>query len=294
MEQSYTTMWTQDTCRALRRYGQEDTRLELLFGGPHTSEPSFRRAGVTPGDYIYPVRVLRCTVYVLARMRVQRILSVAEWIAEYPDRFAHCEPGDPLSLFTDEFVTSEWLSGSLEATLENWCRVYPELRDHFPNPADPAAIDRYVRAAFARGLQQRPDSRVPFPTFEHFAAYAAQVQASPHLRALRSPLNDWTEERIKGLRTSEIFASFFGHHPELGYLAPTCTSEVVIGAEGTPIRLDVAVPSDLLERLRFRSRRAERGLKHIEGGRLMKSISLQGIYRLSLSSADELAALLSR
>src|SRR5260370_8294840 len=98
MEQSYTTMWTQDTCRALRRYGQEDTRLELLFGGPHTSEPGFRRAGVTPGDYIYPVPVLRCTVYVLARMRVQRILSVAECIAQYPDPFPHPQPPDPLPL----------------------------------------------------------------------------------------------------------------------------------------------------------------------------------------------------
>src|SRR5260370_17895224 len=96
-------------------------------------------------------------------MRDQRILSVAEWIAEYPDRFAHCEPGDPLSLFTDEFVTSEWLSGSLEATLENWCRVYPELRAPFPNPPDPAAIDRHVRAAFALGVQTRPHRRVPSP-----------------------------------------------------------------------------------------------------------------------------------
>jgi hypothetical protein len=265
--------------------------LEVLFGGPHTSEPSFQRAGVTPGDYIYPVRVLTGTLYVLARMRVQRILSVAEWIAAYPHRFADCEPDDPLAtLFTDEFITSGWLTGSLDATLENWRRVYPELRDRLPSPADREAVDRYVRDAFERSLQRHPNRRIPFPTFDRFAAYAAEVRAN--YAHLRSPVNDWTEERIKGLRTSEIFAHFFGHHPELRYLAPSCTSEVVIGEEGTTIRLDVAVPSDLLERLRFRSRRAERGLKHIEGGRLMQAISLQGIYRLSPSSADELAALL--
>lgn len=173
--------------------------------------------------------------------------------------------------------------------MQNWCCVYPELRDHLPNSADPAAIDRYVRAAFERWLQRRPDRRIPFPTFDRFAAYAEEVRAASHLR---SPLNDWTEERINGLRASEIFADFFRQHPELEYLAPTCTSEVVIGEEGMPIRLDVAVPPDLLVRLRFRSRRAERGLKYIEDGRLTKVLSLHGIYRLSPSSAAELAALL--
>lgn len=113
MDQAYTTLWTQRHCRTLRHYGQEGARLDLLFGGPHTSEPSFQRAGVVPGDYIYPVRVLKGTLYVLARMRVQRILSVAEWIAAYPDLFADCTPSDPLTRFTDEFVTSEWLSGRL-------------------------------------------------------------------------------------------------------------------------------------------------------------------------------------
>ena len=285
MEQSYTTLWTQETCRTLRKHGQEGTRLELLFGGPHTSEPSFRRAGVTPGDFVYPVRVLKGTVYVLARMHVQRILSVQEWIGAYPHLFADCEPGDLLTLFTDEFVTSQWVMGTLETTLENWCRVYPELRDRLPSPTDHAAVDRYVREAYERGRQ-----RDHLPPFDQFAARAPEVRTA--LTPLRSPVNDWTEERIKGLRASEIFASFFKRHPELGYLAPTCTSEVIIGEEGTPIRLDVAVPSDLLARLRFRSRRAERGLKSIEDGQLKHALSLQGIYRLSPSSADDLAALL--
>jgi hypothetical protein len=291
VDQSYTTLWTQQACRALRQYGQEGTRLALLFGGPHTSEPSFRRAGVSAGDFVYPVRVLKGTVYVLARLRVQRILSVAEWIAADPDRFADCEPRDPLAgLFTDEFITSEWVMGTLQTTLENWCRVYPELRERLPSPTDPAAVERYVRAAYEQRRQRLADHGIPSPTFDQSAAHTNEVRAT--WAPLRSPRNDWTEERIKGLRTSEIFAGFFQHHPELGYLAPTCTTEVVIGEEGTPIRLDVAVPPDLLERLRFRSRRGERGLKHIQNGRLTQAITLQGIYRLSPSSADELAALL--
>jgi hypothetical protein len=291
VEQSYTTLWTQRTCRALRHSGQEGTRLALLFGGPHTSEPSFRRAGVRPGDVVYPVRVLKGTVYVLARLRVQRILSVAEWIAADPDRFVGCVPRDPLGgLFTDAFITSEWAMGTLPTTLENWCRVYPELRERLPSPTDPVAVERYARAAYERQFQPYAARGIASPTFEQVAARAPEMRAT--WAPLRSPVNDWTEERIKGLRTAEIFAGFFQHHPELRYLAPTCTSEVVIGAEGTPIRLDVAVPSDLLERLRFRSRRGERGLKHIRDGRLRQAITLQGIYRLSPSSADELAALL--
>jgi hypothetical protein len=231
------------------------------------------------------------SLYVLARMRVQRILSVPEWIAAYPDLFADCQPGNPLApLFTDEFITSEWVSGTLDATLENWCRVYPELRDRLPSPTDPAAVDRYVREAHERRRQPYAARGISFPTFEQFAARAPEVRAT--WGPLRSPVNDWTEERIKGLRTAQIFASFFRHHPELWYLAPTCTTEVVVGEEGTPIRLDVAVPSALLERLRFRSRRTERGLKQIADGRLTNALSLQGIYRLSTTSAAELAALL--
>jgi hypothetical protein len=57
-----------------------------------------------------------------------------------------------------------------------------------------------------------------------------------------------TEERIRGWQAAAIFAACFKQHPELRYLAPSCTSEVVIGEEGTTIRLDVAVPSDLLDR----------------------------------------------
>jgi hypothetical protein len=70
--------------------------------------------------------------------------------------------------------------------------------------------------------------------------------------------------------------------------------EVVIGQDGTPLRLDLVVPPNLLERLTFRSRRRERTLKHVQNGRLTHAISLQGIYRLSEPSASQLAALLTR
>jgi hypothetical protein len=95
-----------------------------------------------------------------------------------------------------------------------------------------------------------------------------------------------------GKRAAVQFEQYLELHPEKRYLAPTCTEEVVIGEAGTPQRLDVAVPSKLLERLRFRSQRRERGLKYIENGCLRNVLSLQGIYRLSEESAREIEALL--
>jgi hypothetical protein len=80
-------------------------------------------------------------------------------------------------------------------------------------------------------------------------------------------------------------------HPEQSYLVWSCTDEVAVGQVGTPIRFDVTLSPAELEGLRFRSRRGERGLKYIEGGRLTKVLGLDGgVYRLS----PESAALLER
>jgi hypothetical protein len=46
MPDSYTTLWTNSRCQHLKRYSQEGACLEVLFGGPHTSEPSFISYGV--------------------------------------------------------------------------------------------------------------------------------------------------------------------------------------------------------------------------------------------------------
>jgi hypothetical protein len=181
-------LWSHDRIQQIKKHHQESARLEVLFGGPHSSEPSFSRYGVKEGDYIYPIRVSKGVLYVIGRMRVKRIISLEEYIEQNPQIAAEGEK-----------------------------------------------------------------NRWPMMTFGNYLA----------------------------------------SHPERQYLAPTCTSEVVIGEDGTPIRLDVMVPPDLLERLRFRSRKRERGIKHIENGRLKHVISLQGgIYRLSEQSAQEIETLL--
>ncbi|MFG3345232.1 hypothetical protein ACGF1Z_09210 [Streptomyces sp. NPDC048018] len=75
MADAYTTLWTNDLCRELRKGGFEGERLTVLFGGPHQSLPSFVRAGVRPGDRVYPMRVFRRQLWLLGSMEVGRLLD---------------------------------------------------------------------------------------------------------------------------------------------------------------------------------------------------------------------------
>ena len=61
--------------------------MEALFGGPHTLQPSFRRAGVQPGDHLYVIAISDGELYVLLRLTVARIMSAETCIAENPHLF---------------------------------------------------------------------------------------------------------------------------------------------------------------------------------------------------------------
>jgi len=188
MPDSYTELWSSHRIDLLRKAHQEGARLEVLFGGPHSSLPSHRRYGVTAGDYIYPIRVDKGVMYILGRMRVREILTLEEYIDRNP-QIVEGVAKDP---------------------------EYPDL-----------TLSRYME-----------------------------------------------------------------RHPEKTYLTPTCTDEAVLGEEGTPIKLGIAVPGDLLERLEYRSQRGVRKLK-VKDGKLQKWMSVWGIYRLTQSSAEEIDALLT-
>jgi hypothetical protein len=163
---SYTVLWTNDLCRELIRDGFTGQRPTVLFGGPHQSRPSFRRAGVVPGDRVFAVRAWQAALYTVCAMEVRQIVDYDHAGAELADE------------------------------------DYPKLS---------------------------------------------------HWRPLKSG----------------------------------CISEVVLGPPGTPIRFDAPLTRDCLEQLTFTSRRgAERKLKHVEEGRLLRALSVQGIYRLAPSSAD--------
>ncbi|HEU0028438.1 MAG TPA: hypothetical protein VFQ25_15095 [Ktedonobacterales bacterium] len=202
----YTVFWTQARCDALWRLGGVGKPLHTLFGGPHTSEPSFRRATVRPGDDLYPIAVRAGTLYVLGRVRVKRILTLEEYVAGRSDLFA------------------------------------PFLRE------PPAWV-----------VERGGSSLTP--------QYVQALEAFDRLREAQ---------------------------PEYRYLAPTCTEEAVECEDGAPTRLDLTVPPDMLARLRYRSRRAERDLsKYIRDGRLTSVLGVQGIYRLSEASQRELEALVA-
>jgi hypothetical protein len=73
---SYTVFWTMD--RWLRALSVGHKPLPVLFGGPHLSEPSFRRAGVKVGDLIYPVAVSNRRVHLVAQMRVREMVLLGQ------------------------------------------------------------------------------------------------------------------------------------------------------------------------------------------------------------------------
>jgi hypothetical protein len=74
--ESYTVFWTMDRWLGALAVGHKP--LPVLFGGPHLSEPSFRRAGVKVGDLLYPVAVMNHQVFVIGRMRVREMLLIAQ------------------------------------------------------------------------------------------------------------------------------------------------------------------------------------------------------------------------
>jgi hypothetical protein len=76
MADAYTVFWTMD--RWLGAVAAGNKPLPVLFGGPHLSDSSFRRAGVRVGDTIYPIAVSNRKVYVVARMRVREMLLLGQ------------------------------------------------------------------------------------------------------------------------------------------------------------------------------------------------------------------------
>ena len=80
------------------------------------------------------------------------------------------------------------------------------------------------------------------------------------------------------LRLEEYLARYTGWR----FLAPTCTTEVVIGCEGTRIYLDRPLPGEILKRLTYQPRRGPRPVKHVSAdGHLLHALGVQGIHRLA-------------
>ncbi|MFE7525599.1 hypothetical protein ACFU7Y_07735 [Kitasatospora sp. NPDC057542] len=85
--------------------------------------------------------------------------------------------------------------------------------------------------------------------------------------------------------------AFPGHEDWVALGAGGCGASAV-HVDSTPVRFDQPIPGELLGQLTWRNRRNQtRGLKYVVDGRLERAVSLQGFYRLTPESADELAEL---
>jgi hypothetical protein len=83
--------------------------------------------------------------------------------------------------------------------------------------------------------------------------------------------------------------AFLGHG-DWSMLGTNGCGAAAVHVDATPVRFDAPVSGDLLARLAWRNRRGQtRGLKYVVDGRLERSVSLQGFYRLTSESAEELA-----
>ncbi|MDU9000998.1 hypothetical protein [Streptomyces mirabilis] len=82
----------------------------------------------------------------------------------------------------------------------------------------------------------------------------------------------------------------FPGHGDWSMLGAGGCGAAAVHVDATPVRFDTPIPGDLLAGLTWRNRRGQtRGLKYVVDGRLERSVSLQGFYRLTPESADELA-----
>ena len=82
----------------------------------------------------------------------------------------------------------------------------------------------------------------------------------------------------------------FPGHDDWSMLGAGGCSAAAVHVDATPVRFDVPIPDDLLGRLIWCNRRGQtRGLKYVVDGRLERSVSLQGFYRLTSDSSGALA-----
>ncbi len=104
---AFTTLWTADQCRRMAKAGAVGQPLAMTFGGPHRSAPRFSRAGVRPGDHVFPIRVLDGRLYVLGWLRVSTIQSAEAFVADHPDLFAAIASEAPAFMRLERWIASD-------------------------------------------------------------------------------------------------------------------------------------------------------------------------------------------
>ena len=84
----------------------------------------------------------------------------------------------------------------------------------------------------------------------------------------------------------------FPGHDDWSMLGANGCGACAVHVDVTPVRFDMQIPAELLPALTWRNARGRtRNLKYVVDGRLERSVSLQGFYRLIPESAEALARL---
>ncbi|MEU0060142.1 hypothetical protein [Streptomyces sp. NPDC006334] len=95
-----------------------------------------------------------------------------------------------------------------------------------------------------------------------------------------------------GTAPSTWHASSFPGHDDWSMLGAGGCGATAVHVDSTPVRFDAQIPGALLSTLTWRNARGRtRNLKYVVDGRLERSVSLQGFFRLTPESADALAGL---
>lgn len=134
--ESFLVLWPKERHRQLRRIAEQQPRLNVIFGGPHLSLPSFTRFGVRPGDRIFPVFAQDRQLHLMCGATICDVQPIRSFLKS---RFG---------------VTEEQAAGSL------WS-VWPELKRRYPEAAylrDDECVDE---AALCESTPLRFDRVVP-------------------------------------------------------------------------------------------------------------------------------------
>jgi hypothetical protein len=94
-----------------------------------------------------------------------------------------------------------------------------------------------------------------------------------------------------GLEPATYRDPAFPGHADWAMLGARDCGAAPVHVAATPVRFDVPVPREMLERFTFRGRQGIRSLKHLTDGRLTSAVGLLGFYRLTDETAADLAGL---
>jgi hypothetical protein len=89
-------------------------------------------------------------------------------------------------------------------------------------------------------------------------------------------------EDSPGFRAGQSYCASFRTWPLWNFLFTTCTEEILISADSTPLSIDYPVPVEVLSKLQYLGKEGERQIiKTLHDGKITRTGSLQGVYQLT-------------